>query len=153
MSSGTGLWMISLKNFSLNLILLCHNERSSGRRSDPPELSLIGDLRGHEPLAVLVLVDQLDMTLKQPPHLVPQADVDSAVVAVDSQGPHELGEGIPEDEFTALGLDGFGRDPRQHQARQVSEGQLLIRSCEHNQCERPVFADVLFAVAWIRSWQ
>ena len=103
--------------------------------------------------SVLVFVDQLNMTLKQPLHLVPQADVDSAAVAVDSQSPHELGERISEDEFAALGLDGFGREPRQHQARQVSEWQLLIRSCEHNQRERPVFADVLFAVAWIRSRQ
>ena len=102
---------------------------------------------------MLVFVDQLNMTLKQPLHLGPQADVYSAAVAVDSQGPHEVRERIPENELAVLGTDGFGRDPRQHQARQISEGQLLIRSCEHNQRERPVFADVLFAVAWIRSRQ
>ena len=61
----------------------------------PPELTPVGDGRGNELLAVLVFVDQPDIGVKEPVHLVAEPDVCFAVAAVDVERPHELGERVP----------------------------------------------------------
>ena len=38
----------------------------------PPKLALVGDRRGYEPLALLILVDHPDLRAKEPLHLIPQ---------------------------------------------------------------------------------
>ena len=70
MSIGTGWRMISLKKSSPRRILLCHSIGSSRRLEIPPELGAVGYRRTHACFAVLVLVDQPDMSIEKPPHLI-----------------------------------------------------------------------------------
>ena len=74
---------------------------------------------------MLVLVDKLNMTLKQPAHLVPQANVSPTAGAVNPKLPHELRERIPQNQHAGLSAHRFGRDPGQQEARKVAEGQFI----------------------------
>ena len=68
----------------------------------PPERGAIGHRRTHAGFSVLVFVDQPDMGVKEPPHLVAEPGVLSAAAAVDPQGSHEVGERIPHRTKTRL---------------------------------------------------
>ena len=48
----------------------------------PPELTPVRDRRGHEPLSVRVLVDQLNVRSKEPLHLItePQLGISARVI-------------------------------------------------------------------------
>ena len=104
----------------------------------PPKLATVGDSRGNEPFSVLVLMDQPDMGVEEPIHLVPQPCVCFAVAAVDPQGPHELRERVPQDQLAALGPHGLSRNPRQQQAGQVAEGQLVLACPTQDQLVRTI---------------
>ena len=65
------------------------------------------------------LVNHRHGATEQPLHLVAEAGMHSAAVAVNIQGPHELRERTTQDQLTALGAYRFGRDPREDQAREV----------------------------------
>ena len=65
----------------------------------PPKLALVGDRRGYEPLALLILVDHPDLRAKEPLHLIPQPrphTAASATLRVDIQFPHKLGKRVAE---------------------------------------------------------
>ena len=111
MSSGTGWRMISLKNFSPNSILLSHSEGTLGLRSFHQNscLSATNELTPRK--APRFLVNHRHGATKQPLHLIAETGMHSAAVAVNIQGPHELGERTTQDQLAASSPHGFGTDP------------------------------------------
>ena len=70
MSSGTGWLMISLKKSSLSSILLSQSEGWSGLRSFHQNSVRRAITAFTVAFAVLILVEQLDMSVEEPLHLV-----------------------------------------------------------------------------------
>ena len=111
---------------------------------------------GNELLAVLVFVDQLDIGVKEPIHLVAEPRLNataSAAVVVDAERSHELGQRTTQNQLAALGPYRFGRDPSQQQTGQVAEGELVAATGDHVELVRPVDALVLFPVAGVAPGQ
>ena len=105
------------------------------------------------PIAVFVLVDRLNLTAKEPRHLVAQPGVLVTAGAVDPEAPHEVRERIAEDQLARLRPRRFGADPRQQQTRDVAVRELVAEPGDHPQGVRPVDAHELQAVAGLAARQ
>ena len=70
--------------------------------------------------AVLIFVDQPDIGVEEPPHLVAETGVFSTAAAVDIERSHELGKRRTQDELAAFGLHGFGAHPGQQQSGKIA---------------------------------
>ena len=86
--------MISLKKSSPRRILLSQRLDSSGLRSFHQKLATVGHGRTHICFAVLILVDQLNMSIEKPPYLIAEAGP-SAADGIHAQLVHELGKRAP----------------------------------------------------------
>ena len=156
MSSGIGCAMISLKNFSPSAILLSHNEGAFGWRalhqksvrSAISELTLV--------FRCASFIDKRNRAPKEPLHLVlqPRPIASGAAAAIlHAELAHELVQRPAKHQFAALSPHGFRAHPRQEQARDVAEWQLVFHPGDHSQLVRPVLSDILFPVPWIGAWQ
>ena len=72
---------------------------------------------------------------------------------IDAECSHELGQRTTQNEFTALGPYGFGTEPREDQARQVAEGELMESCRTHHQGVRAVATDIPMLVAGVGARQ
>ena len=77
----------------------------------PPELVFVCYKRTDPRKASRFLVNHRHGATEQPLHLVAEAGMHSAAVAVNIQGPHELGERTTQDQLAASSPHGFGTDP------------------------------------------
>ena len=155
-SSGTGWRMISWKNFSPSSIRLSHSPCTRGLRSFHQNSVRLATGEFNACFAVLVLVDQPDMSAEEPPHLVAEPRSLAPVpttIAVDTQLSHEPGNRRTQNQFAGLGLHRFGANPGQQQAGEIPEGQSGLTHGRHDQGVGAVDALVLKPVTGVGAGQ
>ena len=102
---------------------------------------------------MLVFVDQLNVGVEQPVHLVAEPGVLAAAGAVDAQRSHELRERRPQDQLAGLGAHRLSTDPRQQQARHVAVGKFVVDSSSHPQFVGAVAVNIPKPVAGVGARQ
>ena len=92
-------------------MVLSQSMGSSGRLGSHLEFTPIRDCRGHEPLSVRVLVDQLNVRSKEPLHLIPEPQLGISARLIDLQLSHEVAQGPPQWQHSVLRMHRSGAYP------------------------------------------